>query len=286
VKRFAVVCGSYQYSDRYYLDKVDTMKDALESMARDGIEVSLFAVTQARQPYTVEHNGVTYRYHSGGTIQAAHDALVTSLKAWRPDAVVMKDIHNPATALTCTHVSGKKMAIFCGGELRPPTMAVDCVMVASQGMADVLIRQGYPAERIIPRAFGVDTNLFTPEVTPEVPRKYDLIYVADWRQNKRQELLIDVMSVTPIRVCFLGAQNGIYNKDYFTRCMARANRLGVTHLTEGFHAEPCKPPLSHAVQYLLDNPAVARELGQAGRRKVQALWHGRAMEEDFRRLLA
>ncbi len=344
MKRFAVVCGSYQWSDRYYTEKVDTMRDALESMARDGIDVRMFAITQHPHDYKTQHTGVTYSFSGGAGLVQAHRGLVRALTEWRPDAVVCKDFWNPVNSMVYNALpQAEKLLIFCGGELKPPAFHVDRVMVASEAMAQVLRVRGYRGE-IVPRAFGVNCDLFQPS---DVPKQYDLLYVADWRENKRQELLLDVMARKAMRVCFLGAQHGIYNQEYFDKCMRRAARLGVRdrmilvdrmpghetvkyyqqaraaihlglkteggarspleamacelpvivttdclsncsrieHLTEGFHAEPTAAALAHACNYMLNNPAISREFGQAGRRKVLTLWHGGAMEEDFRRLL-
>lgn len=219
--RIAIVVEALQYDDSYYWEKVDSMKDAIESMVKDGYEIRLFSLSQ-KGNYSQAHNGVTYQF----CLNQAR--MMADIAVWSPEGFILKNFWAPINLL----ISAKwpnvpKLTIFCGGKLEPPAFKSNWLMVASNAMKAELERQGYKGE-IIPDAFTVDEDLFKPD--PSVKKVYDLIYVADWRVNKRQELLIDALArpvLQHVKCLFLGAQKGIYNKDYFAKMQQKIAAHGM-----------------------------------------------------------
>lgn len=216
--RIACTCDYYQVTDSYYIDKEDSYKHAMERMAQDGDEVTFYAISQHCSD-GLAHNGVRYEYAT------THEGMIEKMLHRSPEAFILSGFGAPINEHVCKHFPrARKILIFVGGAIYKPREQVDYVMIASEAMRQELARKGFPQDRIQPSAFTVDTQAFSP-VTGE--KKWDVIYCADWRQNKRQELLLDALALCKGVTClFLGAQNGLYNRDYWQTTELKRRALG------------------------------------------------------------
>jgi glycosyltransferase involved in cell wall biosynthesis len=225
--KLAIVNACYQPSDNLYFEKVDSLKSAMESMSIDSeYDITFFCCTQDSYNKTLHHAGVTYDFSTGAHVMDAIKNCSRRVAQWKPDGIIIEDFNNPVVPMLQRMLPEvPKLLIFCGGELKPPPIPCKAVMVASEAMKKVLESQGCRG-RIFSSAFTVDTKLFSPD--PSVRKEYDIIYVADWRENKRQQLLIEALSRGAINsCCCVGAQSGIYSESYFKSMKPFIARMGV-----------------------------------------------------------
>ncbi len=200
-----------QFSDTYYEDKEDSYNYSLSELSKTN-SVHLVALTHNRVR-TVNYKGINFFY------SPIKDELLQHIESLLPDMLILSGYNTSLNVSICQSPllrSSKKLVLFVGGRLTLPPSVIkyDWIFVSSETMKQTLIDQGGKPEKIINCSFCVDTKQFKPNKS--IKKIYDIIYCADWRENKRQDLLLRTLLQTPDVSClFIGAQDGIYNKDYF-----------------------------------------------------------------------
>lgn len=217
--RLACTWDFIQINDDYYITKEDSYKTAIENIAKEH-EVHCFVISETLNCVR-EHNKVYY--HHGTSIPN----LMCQLVNFDPHLVIMSCFGMPFNKEICKQLpNSRKLLLFVGGKIRIPTEDVDWILMSSEEMRQELANLGYPLKKIINCSFGVNPELFEP--SPNQKKLFDVIYCADWRQNKRQELLLRVMAKIPdLRCVFVGAQDSIHNKEYFAQMLKLAKELNI-----------------------------------------------------------
>lgn len=226
--KLACLNSNVQFNDTVYFLKTDTQLDMMQQMVSDGNIVKKFCLSANGRELPVIFKGVEYNFTSsnGNNIDEAYRKMLDKVKLFNPDILLLKDFASKLNIMATRQFPNVlKLLIFIGGELIPPKFDVDYVMVASDGMKNELINQNYNSEKIISCAFSCNHNFFIPS---NIKKKYDIIYCADWREIKRQHILIEVLKDYPeLNICFIGDQTGKYSSTYFEKCIRQSINYGV-----------------------------------------------------------
>ena len=217
--RVACAWDFLQVDDDYYINKEDSYRSAIENIAKQH-EVHCFCLSQDLDAIRGPHNRVYYHHAT------SVEKLMLQMVNYDPYLIIMSGFGMPITKEVCAKLpEARRLLIFVGGAIRVPQENMDWIMISSEEMKQGMVKLGYPAEKIIVCSYGVNPDLFKPDGRVKM---FDVIYTADWRENKRQELLLKaIASLTGVTCLIIGAQSGMYNKDYFKKMLLLAEKLDI-----------------------------------------------------------
>jgi len=200
----------YHTPPHYWESKDDSFQDALEHLSETH-EVYVVAWHQDRRD-TMILRGINYRFCGDAKEIVAH------AKQIRPDLINFWGFGSPVNRkLVEAFPSVPKTVYFVGGDLgNSADFPYVCrVFVTTPEQKEALKRDPrsstYPHRQIIVCPFAASASCM-PKIYGK-PSRYDVIYAADWREKKRQHLLIQALPELNFnRILFLGA---LHDPKYF-----------------------------------------------------------------------
>lgn len=220
-KKIVFTFDYIQISDSFYYEQEDSLTYAMEMLSK---EYEVYAFCRSYNPgwEKIERNrGVIYSFSQ------KVENLIHQIKELQPDFLIFIGFETHMNLEISKILPNiPKILTFVGGVLRfPEDLKINKnsfvgLMVSSGVQKEELIKKGVSENLIFINSYAVDINLF--KNIKKRKKEYDIIYCSDWRENKRQELLLKALVVLKnkgkkYKVLFLGAQDSLHNKEYYEK---------------------------------------------------------------------
>ena len=191
----------------YWESKDDSFQDALEYLSENH-EVHVLAWHQKRRD-TMVLRGIHYRFIEDAAQIVAH------AKQINPDLINFWGFGSPVNKkLVAAFPRVPKTVYFVGGDLgNSVDFPYVCrVFVTTPEQKEALKRDprsnSYPHRQIVVCPFAASASCMPKNYGH--PSRYDVIYAADWREKKRQHLLVEALPELDFnRVLFLGGRHDL-----------------------------------------------------------------------------